>query len=354
MTCWAQSKRPMRRYYLLMDYTIPVFTDCGNGRVSMAGPLQSQGEDKREFYREDPFTPLPKTARMLEVEPGVVLYVAYYDVDVGHFVIGSKSRRKAYQLATILRALFSLFCGWQPDDRTGHYFLQELKRLPRPDWDEKRMLKELRELNYGIFDEFVHELRGGYYIMHDAYQRVPDFVKRIWGNLDFIEALDHALESRFLFCGFMVGSYYTCHYARDRQTMPDWEIEKRYFENRYRYETAFLAAFKGIERFFGVNQIRKNNLDSVLGKRLDLGIRQETGYRRYYEIFSGHAKDVTYKDLASHFLDLRNIVAAHGNRKPPENAKLIEDNVFEIQRFLLELLSTAIYRDEQKAHRDRE
>lgn len=339
----------MRMYYLLLDYTVPVFTDFGNGNVSMTGPLQTDSDDKRDFYTEHPFTASPKTRRLLEVEPGVVLYVAHYDVDVGHFVIGSRSRSKAYQLATILRAMFSLFHGWQPDDRTGHYFLQELKRLPRPDWDESRMLAELRELNHGIFDDFIHELRRGYHVMHDAYTRVPDFIKRTWKNIDIIEALDHMLESRFLFCGFMVGSYYDCHYAKDRRAMPDWEIEKRYFERRYRYETAFVAAFKGLERFFGVNQIRKNNLGTVLEARAAFGIAPETRYTRYHEIFSGHEKYVTYRDLLSHFLDLRNIVAAHGNRRPPERAKLIEDNVFEIQLFLLELLSKAIYADEQEA-----
>lgn len=339
----------MRRYYLLMDYTVPVFTDYENGNVSMTGPLQSQADDKREFYRQHPHTPLPKTARMLEVEPDVVLYVAYYDVDVGHFVIGSDSRRKAYCVATVLRALFSLFYGWQPDDRTGHYFLQELKRLPRPNWDEGRMLEELREYNWGIDDYFVHELRRGYHVTHDAYERVPDFIRRVWGSLDVIEALDHALESRFLFHGFMVGSYYTCHYSRERRATPDWEKERRYFENRYRYETAFLAAFKGIERFFGVNQIRKNNLDSILRSRKELGIEARTAYKRYHEVFSGHEPDVTYEELLSHFLDLRNIVAAHGNRNPPEKAKLIEDNVFEIQLFLTELLNKAIYQHEQEA-----
>jgi|GEM_PF-5626302 len=338
----------MRRYYLLLDYIVPVYTNHGNDNVGMTGPLQSEGDDKREFYSEHPFIGSPKTRRLLEVEPNVVLYVAYHDVDVGHFTIGSRSRSKAYQLATILRAMFSLFHGWQPDDRTGHYFLQELKRLPRPDWDESRMLDELREFNYGISDDFVHELRRGYRVMHDAYSRVPEFVKRTWGDTDIIEALDHMLESRFLFCGFMVGSYYVCHYARDRRATPDWEMEKRYFESRYRYETAFLAAFKGIERFFGVNQIRKNNLGALLETRRSLGISPETTYRRCHEIFSGHEEHVTYKDLLCHFLDLRNIVAAHGNRNPPEHAKLTEDNVFEIQLFLLQLLGKAIYPDEEE------
>jgi hypothetical protein len=336
----------MNRYYLLMDYTVPVFTDYGNGNVSMTGPLQGSAEDKREFYREHPHTPCPKTRCILDFEPGIRLYVAYHDVDVGQFVIRSRSRKMAYELATLLRALFSLFYGWQLDDRTGHYFLQEMKRLPQPSWDEQRMLAELQELNYGIFDDFVHKLRRGYHVMHDAYDKVPSFINRTWGNRDIVEALDHALESRFLFFGFMVGSYYTCHYARDRELVPRWEMEKRYFENRYRYETAFVAAFKGIERFFGVNQIRKNNIDTILSKKSDLGIAPDTEYTRYHEIFSGHTKRVRYRELICHFLDLRNIVAAHGNRNPPERAKLIEDNVFEIQLFLMELLSKAIYSNE--------
>lgn len=341
----------MRRYYLLTDYTVPVFSDHGNGYVCVTGPLLGKGGGKRNYYREHPFTASPKTRRLMEVESGVVLYVAYFEIDVGRFVIGSRSRSKAYQLATILRAMFSLFYGWQPDDRTGEYFLQELKRLPRPHWDESRMLAELQEFNSGICDSdlFRLELRGGYQVTYDAYERLPDFVRRTWGNLDLIETLDHVLESRFLFFGFMVGSYYQCHYAQDRRVVPDWELEKRYFERRYRYETAFLAAFKGVERFFGVNQIGKKNLDVVLRKKRSLGISPETGYRRYHEVFSGHAQDVTYKDLISHFLELRNIVAAHGNRNPPEHAKLIEDNVFEIQRFLVELLIKAIYAEEREA-----
>jgi hypothetical protein len=230
----------MNRYYLLMDYTVPVFTDYGNGNVSMTGPLQGSAEDKREFYREHPHTPCPKTRCILDFEPGIRLYVAYHDVDVGQFVIRSRSRKMAYELATLLRALFSLFYGWQLDDRTGHYFLQEMKRLPQPSWDEQRMLAELQELN----------------------------------------------------------------------------------------------------------QIRKNNIDTILSKKSDLGIAPDTEYTRYHEIFSGHTKRVRYRELICHFLDLRNIVAAHGNRNPPERAKLIEDNVFEIQLFLMELLSKAIYSNE--------
>jgi len=326
-----------------MDYLVPVFTDCGNGKVMTTGPLMGNVEEKNDYYKSHPTTVSPKTTRVLDVETDLRLYVAYFKIDIGHFVISSRSRRKAYQLATLLRALFSLFYGLQPEDRISHYFLQELKRLPRPDWGEEKMLAEIRELNDGIPDYFGLSLGGGYIVSPDAYEKVPSFIRRAWGDLDIIEALDHALESRFLFCGFMDGGYYKFHYEKDRRLVPQWEMEKSYFENRYCYETAFVAAFKGIERFFGVNQIRKNKIDTILSKNHYIGIRPDTQYTRYHEIFSGQTQHVSYGEMIGHFLDLRNIVAAHGNKNPPEHAKLIEDNVFEIQLFLKELIFKAIY-----------
>ena len=35
----------MNRYYLLMDYTVPVFTDYGDGNVGITGPLQGMCKD---------------------------------------------------------------------------------------------------------------------------------------------------------------------------------------------------------------------------------------------------------------------------------------------------------------------
>lgn len=326
-----------------MDYLIPVYTDYGDGMVSMTEPLQSNFKDKAEFYERDPHMSPPKTKAICDVEHNLRLYVSFFDVDVGHLTIRSHSRKKAYQVATILRALFSLHFGWQPNERTGHYYLQELKRLPRGDWDNARMLSELRGLNYGISDTFIYELHHGFSVSHDAYLEIPRMIEKTWRNEALVESLNHMLESRFLFCGFMVGSYYTCHYSKDRRATPIWEIEKRYFENRFRYETAFLAAFKGIERFFGVNDINKHQIPGLLSSFPHSDISETTPYRRFHEIFSGLRENDTYSNMIRHFLKLRNAVAAHGNRKPPKDCMLIEDNVFEIQLFLMELLNKAIF-----------
>jgi len=168
------------------------------------------------------------------------------------------------------------------------------------------------------------------------------FIKKAWNNDALIGAFNHLLESRFLFCGFMTGSYYTCHYRVDRKATPKWEIEKRYYEDRYRFESAFLAAFKGIERFFGELNMKEKNIPKILARYPNPNINEKTIYYRAHEIFSGLPEKVTYGNLLSHFLKLRNAAAAHGNKKPAADCILIEDHIFEIQLFLIELLDKEI------------
>lgn len=328
----------MSRYYLLTDYVIPIFA----GGAIYSTPFSATREEKLGFYEEYSHVPRPKTKVVLSLEPNVRLYVAYHDIDVGHFVIKADTRGRAYEIATLLRAFFSLYHGWQTEANASHFFLQELKRLPQPEWDTERMFKELREFNRSVSEIILYVLREGYYVAPGAYKSAPSFVKQLWNDTDMIETFSHLMESRFLFDGFMVGSYYILHYAPERKIIPLWVMEKRYFENRYRYETSFIAAFKAIERFFGVNQIKKNTVAATLNQKSHLGIREDTMYTRSYEIFSGHPRSITYKDLICHFLDLRNIVAAHGNKNPPKHAKLIEDNILEIQLFLMELLNKVV------------
>lgn len=333
----------MAKYYLLMDYLTPSFTDMDGLSIGMTGPLSGSMANKRKFYKRSSYASLPKTRRILEVEPGLILYVAVFDIDVGHYVIKATSRKKAYDVATMIRTFFSLFFGMQPDERSGHYFLQELSRLPRPNWNDKRLFEELETDNFTLVNGRVGELHSGEVVNYEAFIDVLSFIKAAWGNVHIIESLNHLLESRFLFCGFMLGSFYACHYSRERPMIPKWEMEKRYFEDRLRYETAFLAAFKGIERFFAVNDIKKQKMDEMFEKCNYHDITPNTLYTRYHEIFSGHKKEVTYRELIEHFLQLRNVVAAHGNKRPPDNTIIIEDSVYEIQLFLLGLLSKAIY-----------
>ncbi len=50
-------------------------------------------------------------------------------------------------------------------------------------------------------------------------------------------------------------SYHYSHYSRDVKWNNKLVYIKKYLEDKITYETAFLAAFKGIERFFRVMQV---------------------------------------------------------------------------------------------------
>jgi hypothetical protein len=152
----------------------------------------------------------------------------------------------------------------------------------------------------------------------------------------------HFRESRQLFAGFMVGSYYHSHYRHDRREAPRWLMQKRYFEQRARYELAFVAAFKAIESFFGVTMLRRNNLERAFAHLPFPVISPWKIYRRRHEIFSRFPAQVAYRDLILHFLDLRNAVAAHANLAPPPRFVLSEDNLFEIQLFVTSLIGDAL------------
>jgi hypothetical protein len=164
-------------------------------------------------------------------------------------------------------------------------------------------------------------------------------VEAIYKDRSLAEALNHLGHSRFLFNGFMVGSWYQCHYIYDRSDASRHDMRKRYFENRERYELAFVSAFKGLERFLSLNQIKKDNVERALIDLRSQRIQPTTMYQRRHEVFSGYRKKISYRELILHFLDIRNAVAAHANPGSPKKFWISEDNLMEIQLFLIGLCS---------------
>jgi hypothetical protein len=156
------------------------------------------------------------------------------------------------------------------------------------------------------------------------------------------EALVHFSQSRSLFDGYMVGSYYHSHYARERRAMRKIEVERNYFESRGRFELAIVAAFKAVEAMLGCGQIRENNLDKKFNSIPYARITPRARYRRYHEVFRGERRTASYRDMILHFLKIRNATAAHSNRTPPPSLMVTEDTVYEIQWFVSELILQAL------------
>ena len=132
------------------------------------------------------------------------------------------------------------------------------------------------------------------------------------------------------------------HYRADRSAMSRSQLGKIYLENCHRFETAFVAAFKGIERYFRVNQIKEDRIERLFRNIKYDGVTFGSTTRRIFEIFSGFPKKTSYGELIAHFLRIRNAVAAHGNREPPKELVVSEDSILEIQSFLQELIWKAL------------
>jgi len=161
-------------------------------------------------------------------------------------------------------------------------------------------------------------------------------------NHNIADALLHLEQSHYIISGFMTSSYYHFHYRWDRKFEKKYLREKKYFENRTRYDLAFVSAFRSIESILGKPQVKKqeikpslNNLDSQYGTRFST-----SRWVSYHEVFSRTKKFRSYEEVIAHFLKLRNAVAAHANPKPP--FVLNEDQLFEIQKLAESMIADLI------------
>lgn len=328
----------MRTYYLLLGYSIPVYVSHG-GHYQLRSDIPEH--DKREYY-ESVNVSLPRNYTLLKVD-GLELKVVYYNVDEGHLLIKAPSRREAYSGANAIRGLLSNLHGMFPDDRSDTFYLQELTKVPQPTWSKDDLIKSLKADLTHPHDMFLElELQKGYVVFKERLNDLVKFLPIMIRDKDLRESLDHLLESRFLIYGFMTGSYYMSHYRADRFAISRAALEKGYLENCHRYETAFVAAFKGIERYFRVNQIKKATISRLFNNIKYDDVTFNSTTRRIFEIFSGLPEKTSYGELIAHFLRMRNAVAAHGNREPPKELVVSEDSILEIQCFLWELIWKAL------------
>ena len=328
----------MRTYYLLLGYLIPVYISYG-GYIRLRSEIPER--DKREYY-ENGNMAFPHNYPLLK-EGRLELQVVYHNFDEGHLLIKAPSRREAYSLANAIRGLLSNLNGWFPDDRSDNFYLQELTKIPQPSWSQEDLIKSLKaNLTYPHDMFLAEELTKGYVVYKDALTDLVKFLPFMIWDKDLRESMDHLLESRFLVCGFMSGSYYMSHYRADRSAMSRSQLEKVYLENCHRFETSFVAAFKGIERYFRVNQIKEDRIERLFRNIKYDGVTFDSTTSLIFEIFSGFPKKTSYGELIAHFLRIRNAVAAHGNREPPKELVVSEDSILEIQSFLWELIYKAL------------
>lgn len=267
------------------------------------------------------------------------IYIQRTEKNAFKLVLSCKSRKEAYYLLDLIKCFYTVIIQILPlgafDNDTQ---IIEFMRLPKDTWTKDDWLVNVNSKvhNFHEYDfEFKNYLDSGLGIFtYDEAEKLINIIKICYSDYRLIESFRNLYQSLLLLNGNINSSYYNSHYQRERPDVNKDIIEKAYYENREKYELSFIAAFKAIERLLNVNDIKKNEISKVLNES-DLGfVKAESKYERYFEIFNGNTKYSTYEEMVYHFLDIRNTVGAHANKKPPIEKIISFDSIYEVQNFV--------------------
>lgn len=329
----------MTRHHLVPGHIIPVYTAYpGTSTWGASWPIRKNPDGKRDWYRRYGLE-FPPNYAIARLTAGTRIGVCYFDVDEARFHISAPSLDRTYEGLRALDAALGLIKGWCPDGSRFLPRLVEVSRLPGTQWSQADLRAALRE---DLSDLQWSEFFEGVGMNHDQLVHLGPIIEAVAAKPRVGRAMAQLAMSRTLWYGHMAGSYYHSHYTRERQAASREELRRRYFEHRERYELAFTAGFKGIESFFGVQQIRKPEINSMLAHDPTPGITPDGTYRRWHEIFRGKRQRISHEDLINHFLKIRNVVAAHSNSSPPRRFLLTEDSVMEVQLYVTTLCRMAL------------
>jgi len=260
------------------------------------------------------------------------------------------SQRKAYLLGNGLRAATTCFHGNPPLELRNGFLLMLTKR-PSQDMTLSELAKLINpHISPKSYESVMleGELGSGTGINHIQLYEACSIVSRAIESPRIMDALMHLEYSRTLVWGFMVGSFYESHYSRERELLTRNQLERAYLENRFRYDSAFVSAFRGIECVLGKPHFKQAEI-ALLLSRIDHEFQtsfSSSKHRSWHEMFSSRRKWWKYENIIAYYLKLRNAVSAHGNPSPPHI--VMEDQVFEIQYLLQAMLAEILLPEERK------
>lgn len=335
--------------YFILNVVLP---NANSSAPYISRSFTSTTRERLKFYRSSATKPPSTRERVFLRKRGIgSLSVFVFDVDAALILIKATSQKKAYLIADSIKAFFSVFAGkYFPLDRSFES-LVEIAAMPTPTMTITQILDTYRQISpYSVDTEWLaRELSSGVYVTDEEIEWACNLTSRVLDDFRFVHALQHLAQSHYLFAGFMVGSYYDSHYRHDRRAERAYFREKKYLENRTRYDLAFLSAFRSIEATLGKCNFSKRDIPALLDAldKKHATTFSTSQWHSFHEIFSGGKKKVPYCDIIAKHLLLRNAVAAHGNTQPPFD--ITEDNVFEIQMLASSMISQVIRPDKESS-----
>ncbi len=334
----------MARYFVISDYLVYPQYEQDDRRYDIQILPQLKDSEARVQYIQDnniSHTVLHNRT-LISISKHIEIKVVYFAYGTGNILIKATGLRKAYQLAKAFQTYLSIYCEVVPNGDRFNDYLIELSQIPQYAWNYEDLARSISSnSDFDLVSE-VLPLRSGQFLFAHYLSDVAKYVPIIYEDVHILDSTAHLDQSYALFYGLMSGSYYHFHYARDRVLQSNDELLKDYLEHKPKYELAFLAAFKAIELLIGKGNLNKSNLKSIFRSQPYSLIQHDSVWERFHEIFAQKPRYCSFEEILEHFLDMRNVVAAHGNRKPPKSFLITPDNLFEIQRFASHLIHQAI------------
>lgn len=289
--------------------------------------------------------PLPKLGEtvFLRTKLGRISLFVFGNFDALILIV-SRSQRNALLLGRTFRAACTCFLG--KESSNNHWLnLLEFAHPPSANMSRRDLAESINSANNPREEDpdfLLAVLGSGTILDHFQITKACEISSAALRSDALLNALWHLDYSHDLVWGLMTSSFYESHYKKERRAMTRYQLEHIYLENRFRYDAAFVAAFKGIESLLNKTYFRRKEIRNLL-KVLDLtyGTKFSSSYyRSFHETFSSQRKWWKYDDLIAYYLKLRNSVSAHSNPLSPH--MVMEDQVFEIQHLLRSMLGAIL------------
>jgi len=267
------------------------------------------------------------------------LFITPTDKDSCRFIVKCENRETAYRIYQLIRGYYIInedIYVHGPSNKAISIY--EYTKHPRLTWTKSDWVNFLNR-NVHIIDIDDWRYFNGELSVTDVVPVDNDIKIYIDNTIEdesIINSLNCLNESIILFDGYIENAYPAPKYRKVIPVFSADIIERAYYENRAKYELAFIAAFKGIEHILGVNDLKKNEITNVLEKSQITTANNI--YSRKYENSIGFEVNENWNKVLSHFIDIRNTVAAHGNKKPPIEKIINFYSIYEIQKMLIDLI----------------
>jgi hypothetical protein len=299
----------------------------------------------RSFFEDEGEFPLPREGEhvFLDVKKFGRVLVFVHNVYDALLMVSAASQQKAYALALPFRSYLTVYLGFDLAADTSDFTLYELKAKPAVTSTTRDIAGLCRKFGDSptILDFVVNAMHSGTLVTDSQIRLACNFVAKTLQFRQLTDCLMHLEQSHTLVAGHMTSSHYYRHYREQRRLESAYLREKKYLEDRTRYDLAFLSGFRALEALLDTMRIKRNEVPHLLrafDEKFSTSFSSTT-WTSYHEVFSSKRKKWKFAEIIGRYLDIRNAVAAHANPQRPYI--LGEDQVLEIQRLVEHMLDSA-------------